>query len=88
MPTPEYPTTTMAWRVWMKRMLDIDIEEGVDLVRNDRFPLDRLLETWHSVFSEEHGYSSDFIPALFRNKLGLLNWVYLDAPEPNWRGSD
>ena len=36
----------------------------------------------------DKGYVPDFIPALIRNKFGFLKWVYVDSPEPFWKGKD
>ncbi len=84
----KYPTNPQDWQEWMKTYLGIPPERGISLLYSDSFPLDELIDLWKVEFSTEKGYVADFIPALVRNKNGLLRWVYLDEPEPDWRGSD
>ena len=85
---PEYPTSPEDWQSWIEIHLRISPDEAVRLLKSDSFPLGELVGKWHEVFTVEQGYVSDFIPALVRNKLGLLRWAFLGAPEPKWRGSD
>ena len=68
--------------------LGIDELTVIDLFEKGVFPFDRLEEIWKREFSLDKGYHSDFIPALIRNKRGLIVWVYRGGSEPNWRMND
>jgi hypothetical protein len=84
----EYPQSPEEWRDWIWKYLKISEEEGSVLFEWDDFPTDRLLEVWNREFSDDRGYSSQFIPALTRNVKGFVRWVYSEGPEPNWKKSD
>jgi len=84
----EYPMTPEGWRDWLEIHLEISEEQGHEIAKNGTFPFESLIAVWEKEFSVEHGYSSSFIPALTRNKLGFINWVYLDQNEPDWSKSD
>lgn len=83
-----YPQTIIDWRNWIHIHLDINLDQGRSLAQEDAFPFDNLIKVWKQQFNPQHGFSSNFIPALVRNKRGLIKWVYLNAPEPNWTKSD
>ncbi len=83
-----YPLTLFEWRKWIEKNLDIDELKGYDMVEKEIFPLGTLIIIWKQEFSAECGYSPDFIPALTRNKIGFLKWVYSGGSEPNWKKSD
>lgn len=83
-----YPTNPSEWQVWIEKHLDIDVEKAVMLLESDSFPTEDLEALWQREFTAEKGYVSDFIPALLRNKMGLIRWVYCGYDEPDWRGSD
>jgi hypothetical protein len=84
----DYPQSPKAWRLWIEDNLGLTVKQGRELVEQGQFPFDQIEELWKRMFSEEHGYSAAFIPALTRNKDGLVQWVYMDKPEPNWTKSD
>ncbi len=84
----DYPQTPEAWRQWIEDNLGLTVKRGRELAEQGEFPFDKIEELWNRVFSVEHGYSAAFIPALSRNKHGLVQWVYMDKPEPNWMKSD
>jgi len=84
----EYPLTPEEWLLWLETNLNIDKEQGREMVEKLTFPLDVLVDIWENEFSVELGYSPSFIPALIRNKNGFVKWVYCDCPEPNWSNSD
>ncbi len=83
-----YPTSPEEWHSWIDVHLGISRQKGLDLFKDSSFPMERLIAIWEMEFTETKGYSPAFIPALVRNVKGLLNWVYYDGPEPNWRESD
>ena len=83
-----YPQTPLEWRKWIEKRLDIDEPQGYDFTEKSTFPLQRLEDLWNMEFSPDRGYSPDFIPALTRNKIGFLKWVYGGGFEPNWIKSD
>ncbi len=84
----EYPTDPSEWQVWIEKHLGIDVEKAVMLLELDSFPTEDLELLWQEEFTAEKGYVPDFIPALLRNKIGLIQWVYCGDDEPDWRGSD
>ena len=83
-----YPQTSIEWRVWIQTQMDIDETHGAKLVDEGAFPHNRLVSTWEREFTVEKGYSPQFIPALTRNVLRFLSWVYGGSSEPNWTKSD
>ncbi len=85
---PDYPISPSDWQSWIEIHLGISPHDGVKLCESDSFPIGDLIGKWNEEFTVENGYVPDFIPALVRNKFGLLHWVYLGANEPNWRASD
>ena len=78
----------MDWQAWIIYKLGIDLTQAKSLLDDNEFPFDRLIEQWDETFSPENGYSPDFIPALIRNMLGFVTWVYMRGPEPKWTKSD
>ena len=85
---PYYPTTSHGWREWIEDRLGITERVGREMALDGSFPFDKLVEKWREEFASERGYSVSFIPALIRNKKGLIAWAYLGSPEPLWTGSD
>jgi hypothetical protein len=83
-----YPQDIVDWQAWIIDTLGIDINQAKSLLDENKFPFDRLIEAWKRKFSPENGYSPNFIPALVRNKMRFVRWVYLRNPEPNWTESD
>jgi len=83
-----YPLNTKEWIRWIKNNLDIDELAAIDFLEEGAFPFYRLEALWKREFSVNKGYHSDFVPALVRNKRGLIAWVYRDSSEPNWRMDD
>ncbi|MFW9921615.1 MAG: hypothetical protein ACFFED_18585 [Candidatus Thorarchaeota archaeon] len=83
-----YPTNPIEWQLWIDKHLGISVTEAKLLMDSDSFPTEELEIAWQREFTVANGYVSDFIPALVRNKLGLLRWTYLGEAEPNWRESD
>jgi hypothetical protein len=80
--------TSQQWREWIQEKLGISEAAGREMALTNRFPFDRLVEAWRKEFAHEKGYSVAFIPALIRNKRGLIAWVYSGGREPLWTGSD
>ena len=85
---PDYPINPEEWRNWIHSKIGLAEEEARILLQKGSFPYKQLTKCWQREFGSEHGYSPEFIPALSRNKRGLVMWVYGDGPEPNWLGSD
>lgn len=85
---PYYPTTSQEWRQWILAKLGIAPEVGKEMLLTDTFPYDKLVDLWRREFASVKGYSVAFIPALIRNKRGLVQWVYTGGQEPLWTGSD
>ncbi len=83
-----YPQNPEEWQTWLQINLGIDSAKGKSMAQEDRFPLEQLVALWNARFNSEKGYSPSFIPALVRNKMGFVKWIYLDGPEPNWTKSD
>ena len=83
-----YPLNVEEWIRWIKDNLDIDELAAIEFVEKDAFPFDRLEVIWKREFSVNKGFHSDFVPALIRNKHGLIIWVYRGGSEPNWRKDD
>ena len=84
----DYPQTVQQWRTWVRIKVGVSEEDGFILVKKNVFPKAALLQAWQIEFSTENGYSPDFIPALSRNIVGFLQWVYDEGDEPNWKMSD
>jgi hypothetical protein len=84
----KYPQKPEEWQIWLKSNLGIDRVQGKSLIQDDKFPFDQLVALWGKKFSSDNGYSPSFIPALVRNKVGFVRWVYLNGHEPNWSKSD
>jgi hypothetical protein len=85
---PNYPMFPKAWQSWFLEHMGIIPEDGIQLIERNEFPFDELFAIWDYQFSSDRGYDPSFIPALKRNRVGLVRWVYLDGPEPNWMKSD
>ena len=83
-----YPQDIVDWQAWIIHKLGLDLVQARSLMNEDRFPFDRLIEAWESKFSSDNGYSPNFTPALVRNKVGFVKWVYFGGSEPNWTKSD
>jgi hypothetical protein len=86
--TPEYPRTPAEWRRAITRGIGLTHEEGKALRQADAFPFDALLTWIEQEYSEDCGYSPNFLPALVRNIKGLVRWVYGTDPEPFWPRAD
>ncbi|MFW9787438.1 MAG: hypothetical protein ACFFE2_04320 [Candidatus Thorarchaeota archaeon] len=86
--TNHYPVDMMEWRDWIKKNLGYTTEQGIEFVRAGTFPVSELVAVWRQEFTVEKGYVADFIPALERNKMGFLRWIYADGAEPFWKESD
>ena len=83
-----YPQDIVDWQAWIIHTLGIDVVQAGTLIADNKFPFDKLIEAWKDRFGPENGYSPNFIPALVRNKIGFVTWVYMRGPEPNWTKSD
>ena len=83
-----YPQDIVDWQAWIIHHLDLDILQVRSLMEEGNFPFARLIAVWQKEFSSERGYSPNFIPALTRNKVGFVRWVYLQGSEPNWKKTD
>lgn len=87
-PAPRYPHNPIEWHLWIEEKLNISKTQGIELFNRSSFPTNRLKECWNQEFTAENGYSPDFIPALLSHVNGLLNWIYSNGQEPNWRSAD
>jgi hypothetical protein len=85
---PIYQKNPSEWIQWLNEKLEIDEEQGILMLAMGEFPFSSLKDAWHVEFTPRKGYSPEFIPALGRNIIGFLQWVYGDGNEPDWRGSD
>jgi len=83
-----YPQTPIEWIDWISKRLEIDEVQGRSLAESGAFPFNLLVRAWEMEFDERHGFHPNFIPALTRNKIGFVKWVYCNDPEPNWMKSD
>ncbi|MFW9834436.1 MAG: hypothetical protein ACFFEK_10605 [Candidatus Thorarchaeota archaeon] len=83
-----YPQTPLEWIEWIHTRLEIDGDEGTRLFETGEFPFNNLVRIWEEEFDAKNGYHPSFIPALVRNKVGFVKWVYCKGPEPNWTKSD
>lgn len=86
--SPQCPRNRDEWRASIENGIGLAPEEGETLRCSDDFPFDRLVDWIRQQFSEDDGYSPDFVPALIRNIKGLVSWVYGDSSEPFWPGHD
>jgi hypothetical protein len=81
-----YPQTANEWATAIEQGLGLTPEEALSVFACGRFPYDRL-EAWiRSAYGE--GFGPNFVPALLRNKHGLVRWAYGNGSEPYWPGSD
>lgn len=81
-----YPQTADEWAAAIEQGLGLTPGEALSAFACGRFPYDRL-EGWiRSAYGE--GFGPNFVPALLRNKRGLVRWAYGGGPEPYWPGSD
>jgi hypothetical protein len=85
---PYYPTRPEEWRDWIHLKIGLSEEDAKDLLERGLFPYDKMVACWQREFSSKKGYSPAFIPALTRNKRGLVEWVYRGGNEPLWTGMD
>lgn len=83
-----YPQSPEEWKKWISERMGIESEEGTKLAERGEFPFDLLVRVWEKEFNVENGYHPDFIPALTRNKRGLVIWIFCGGSEPNWTLSD
>ena len=81
-----YPQNRKAWRRAIQEALGLSPEMAESAYRSGSFPFDQLVEWLERTFSQ--GYSREFVPALLRNRRGLVDWIYGDGDEPYWPGSD
>lgn len=86
--TTAYPRNREEWEKWLDKQLGMKQGEGRQLYVEEKYPVQDLVEAWRSEFSPERGYSSDFVPALIRNKKVFLDWVLGEGSEPNWSRDD
>ena len=83
-----YPRNSEEWCISISQGIGLPPEKGRSLYNSGRFPFDELISWICREFSEENGYSLNFVPALIRNIKGLVNWVYGNGSEPYWSGKD
>ena len=86
--TSLYPQNAAEWREAASRALNLTQEEGRARLNAGTFPFDDFTAWIRKEFSSDKGYSPSFIPALLRNRKGLISWVYGDGSEPDWSGQD
>lgn len=86
--TPSYPQNVDEWREAIGKALKLTPEKGRARYQAGMFPFDDLTVWIRREFSVDKGYSPAFIPALIRNREGLIDWVYGDCSEPCWPGQD
>jgi hypothetical protein len=85
---PPYPQSVDEWQEAIGEALNLTAEEGKARYQDNTFPFDDLAVWIRREFSADKGYSPGFIPALIRNRKGLIAWVYGDGSEPYWPGQD
>ena len=85
---PSYPQSADEWREAITKALNLTPEEGKYRFQTGTFPFDDLIVWIRREFSSDRGYSPGFIPALIRNRKGLIAWIYGDSSEPYWPGQD
>jgi len=85
---PAYPQNVDEWREAIRKALNLTPEEGKARYQACTFPFDDLLVWIQREFSADEGYSPDLIPALIRNRKGLIAWFYGDGSEPYWPRRD
>lgn len=83
-----YPRNSEEWRISILQGIGLLPEKGRSLYNSGRFPYNDLISWIYLEFSEENGYSPNFVPALVRNIKGLVSWVYGNGSEPYWPGKD
>lgn len=83
-----WPTSPEEWERMIEESIGVSREAGESALASNTFPFDSLEACIRSTFKEENGFSPAFVPALLRNLHGLAAWVYTQAPEPYWPGSD
>ena len=83
-----YPKNADEWREAVSKALNLTPEKGKARLQAGTFPSDDLVSWIYQEFSSDKGYSPDFIPALIRNRRGLIKWIYGNGAEPYWQGQD
>lgn len=81
-----WPQTTDEWAAAIEQGMGLSSEQAQQAYKAGQFAYGKLEEWIRSAFSE--GFSPEFVPALLRNKYGLVDWVYGAGSEPYWPGSD
>ena len=84
----EFPQSAEEWQGAIEAGLGITAVQGEQQWANNTFPSVKLAAWLSETYDAKHGYSPEFVPALLRNLLGLLAWVYGDGEEPYWPASD
>lgn len=86
--TPSWPRSAAEWRAAFAAGLGLSPADGARRLRDGTLPHDDIEAFLKDAYAQERGYHPDFVPALLRNRDGLIAWVYGDGAEPNWPGSD
>ena len=81
-----YPQEPAEWRSAIEVGIGLSEMEAQEAYRLGEFPYGRLKDWIREAFGA--GFHPDFVPALLRNVKGLVAWVYGEAGEPSWPGSD
>lgn len=81
-----YPQEPAEWQSAIQASIGLSVHEGQQAHQAGKFPYQQLEQWIQESFS--HDFSPDFVPALLRNIQGLVAWVYGNAGEPSWPGSD
>lgn len=81
-----YPQNVDEWRETIGKALNLTAREGKTRFQAGTFPFADLIGWIHREFGSDKGYRLDFIPALMRNRNGLIAWVYGNGSEPYWLG--
>lgn len=84
--TKPYPREPAEWRSAIREGIGISGSEGKKAYLAGKFPYEKLERWIRQTFTED--FSPEFMPALLRNRKGLVAWVYGDGAEPFWPGSD
>lgn len=85
---PDWPRTGEAWRSAIKQDLGWTAQGVREALEREQFPYAALAQWIRRTYNPAHGYAPPFAPALLRNLRGLIAWVFGDASEPYWPGSD
>lgn len=86
--TPSYPQNADEWHSAITHGFGLTPEEGKAQHQTGTFPFEAFTVWLRQEFRADKGYNPDFVPALIRNRKGLVAWLYGNGSEPYWPGQD